>query len=692
MDTPISNQPADDAADQSDQSDQPDPAAKPVANPLASPKTVKLLKARIEKCERVRRDYVKAWSQNVDYRRGKPFAQESDEERVNVNIDWSMTKAKHAQLFSQVPTVYLTPKQDVFKPAMSPFAKELNHTLTIARVGVAMDETTIDAINASGFGVAIVGYDAIEDQTQIPQTDPATVPPELQMALLQGKMDANQPQLDAKRVLDYRHYVTRISPSDFLWPLDFTGSDFDDADFVGRSGQLMWSEAKRKFNLKDSDKDKITSARSRLEGAQHNMRDDYEHQYGDEPVVQFKEIFYWSYRYNPDEKYFKRIMHLVLVDGLDDPALHEPWSGQKFDEQTGKYAGACKFPIRVLTLTYVSDDAIPPSDSAIGRPQVNEIIKSRSQIVMQRDRSLPIRWYDVNRLGVHTQDALNKGTYQEFIPVNGAGDKVIGEVARASFPQEDFTFDAVAKGDLQEQWQIGSNQTGQMSKGRRSAAEANIVQQNFQTRVGYERARVAAFFVGIAEVMAGLLALTGDFDILGQNEIAAIDQTWHRDQIAGEYVYWIRPDATVLLDAPQRIDRLMKYLNLVGKSGFVNAKPIIEEITALSGLEPEKVIIDPKPPAPDQPNISFRFSGSKDLTDPLVLALLMRAGQAPDPALLEQAKGLLAAASAPPQAQMGGAPPQGPSNGPIGQPPPADARPQWSAMPKIQKRNEEVGQ
>src|SRR5438045_2709108 len=105
-------------------------------------------------------------------------------------------------------------------------------------------------------------------------------------------------------------------------------------------------------------------------------------------------------------------MHLVLVDGLDEPALHEPWSGQEIDDATGKYTGACKFPIRVLTLTYISDDAIPPSDTAIGRPQVNEMIKSRSQIVMQRGRSMPIRWYDTNRVGVHVQDSLNRGTYQ----------------------------------------------------------------------------------------------------------------------------------------------------------------------------------------------------------------------------------------------------------------------------------------
>jgi hypothetical protein len=646
-----------------------------------SKKIVRMLKARVEKTERIRKDLIKSWAYNVDYRRGKPFGQDSDEERVNVNIDWSMTKAKHAQLFSQVPTVYLTPKQDQFKPAMSAFGKELNNTLTTSRIGVAMDEATIDAINASGFGAVIAGYDSMTEQKEIPSINPTEVPPQLQAALLQGKLGGDAAMLPAQSVLSYRHYVTRISPSDFLWPLDFTGSDFDDADFVGRSGQMLWSEGKRRFKLADADKSKVASTK----GASDNLRQDYENQQSDDPTIDFKEIFYWAYRFDPECTSFDQINHLVLVDGLDDPAIHEPWSGQRLLEN-GKYAGACKFPIRVLTLTYVSDDAIPPSDTAIGRPQVNEMIKSRSQIVMQRGRSLPIRWYDVNRLGVHVQDSLNRGTYQEFIPTNGAGDKAIGEVARASYPQEDYGFDAIIKQDLQEQWQVGSNQMGMMNKGRRSAAEANITQQNFQTRVGYERARVADFFVGIAEVMAGILAITGDFQILGQNEIAAIDQTWDRGQIAGEYVYWIRPDATVLLDAPQRIDRLMKYINLVGKSGYVNLKPIIEEITALSGLEPEKIIIDPHPPAPPQPNISFRFSGIKDLTEPLVLALLMRGGMAPDPQLLEQAKGLLKAAGlhepTPPQV---GAP------GPIGEHPPADAQPQWQQMPKVFKRSADMG-
>jgi len=42
--------------------------------------------------------------------------------------------------------------------------------------------------------------------------------------------------------------------------------------------------------------------------------------------------------------------------------------------------------------------------------------------------------------------------------------------------QEDFTFDNIAKGDLNEMWQIGPNQAGNFGSGRQSATEANVVE------------------------------------------------------------------------------------------------------------------------------------------------------------------------------------------------------------------------
>jgi ABC-type nitrate/sulfonate/bicarbonate transport system substrate-binding protein len=163
-------------------------------------------------------------------------------------------------------------------------------------------------------------------------------------------------------------------------------------------------------------------------------------------------------------------------------------------------------------------------------------------------------------------------------------DRAIGEVARAVYPAEKFEFDRIIKNDLGEMWQIGSNQTGTFASGERSAKEASIIQQNFQRRIGQEQDKVTRLFVGIAKVLAGHLAIYGSFalpDDIGQN----------RALLANSFIYTVRADGTVRLDAEQRIEQLLKALNVTAQSGYVNPKPIITEIWELSGVDPAKVEI-----------------------------------------------------------------------------------------------------
>lgn len=651
-------------------------------------------KRRIDRCKKVRKELIDAWSWNVDYRRGKPFDQESDDDRVNVNLDWGYTKAKHAQLFSQVPQVYLTPKQPMFGPAAAVFQKELNEKLTDGGLGPACNEATLDTINASGFGVALVDYQARTEKKQVPVQDISKFPPQIQMELLKsGRVQMEEVDFPVNK----QFRVRRFSPADFLWPTEFTGSDFDQADWVGRSGYMLWDEAQIQFGLKDEEKEVILGSKNKPENLrQGGVGGDTESMGLQEDVVEYDEIYYWSYRFDSKEKYFKRINRIVFVKGKEKPVIHEPWKGQKFLPEMKKYVGACKFPIRVLTLTYISDDAIPPSDTAIIRPQVDEMIRSRTDIVRQRAFSKPLRWFNTNLLDPEVADNFQRGVQDAALPINGVGDKALGEIARAQYPRENWDFDRVIKGDIDQQIGVSPNNLGSFTTGRRTAAEANVAASGFQTRIGYERAQVAAFVTGIGEVMAGLLALYSDFELpsLNEQDVQRLG-TWDRQHISQEYAYNIRPDSTVLLDSQQRVDKLMKVLNLVGKSGFVNPKPIIGEVVELHGVDPAGVVVDPQPPT-EKPSISYRFTGAADLANPLVIALLMKAGEAPSPDELNAAKMLLEAVSkpvTPPPPPGAGGPggPKPPQQGPPKAPPNVgDAHPGWGGMPKVIKRSQDI--
>jgi hypothetical protein len=654
-----------------------------------NPKGPKAFKARIERCKRARTELVDEWAKNVDFRRGKPFTQETDEDRINVNLDWSLTKGKHAQLYSQTPKVYLTAKEEKFKQAIVPFGKRLNDVLTQASVGCAMDESVLDAINASGIGAVIVSMRASTVKKMVPlgpQGEPLDLPdvsPEdLQLASDQGLLTLEE----INDVIDVQFTADRFSPSDLLWDVDFVGSNFDHSDWIGKSGRLPWSLALLEFGeeaggtLREEHKDKVLGEVAKVD----NLRDDGT---GDSPeqMVEYDEVFYWAYRFDPTEKYFKRIRRIVFVKGLEQPVIDEPWKGQLFNEQTKTYAGVCEFPISVLTLTYISDDAIPPSDSAIGRPQILEMIKSRTQIIQQRDRSQPFRWGNTDRLDPMVIDNINQGKIQNIIPVQGDGARAIGEVSRASHPPENNGFDLMIKGDLQEQWQVSSNQIGSQNQHGQSATEAGILQQNFQTRIGQERSRVESHLAKVARIMAGLLALHDKLDIPGLEELQAADPSWDKRSLANEYVFYLRPDSTVLLDSKQRIQQLKEYLNLTGQSGYINPKLVIEEMTALHGLDTDGIVIDPTPPAVDPPKMSFTFGGAADLMNPLVVAMLLKNDLGPSPEDLQAAMKLLQAAGIPLALQ-----PQNPAESGL-EVPPTDAELEMQQQAEMEAKAVESG-
>lgn len=667
------------------------------SQPPKKKKQLEEFRTRIDVCKIYRRKLVQNWTMNIDYRRGKPFASQIDEDRIVVNLDWSLTKDKQASLFSQVPVVHVDhpPESQSAGPWLEAFEQRLNDTLIVAGIETAMDEALPDCINASGFGAILCAHESISETVEISTIDTSTIPPQF-LALKQLPDGSPIPTTTVPRIVDHRYTVNRISPADFLWPITFIGSDFDDAPWIGRSGRITWADAVQRFNLSEDDKDKVLGEdRLTMDRLTHDI--DKDKVMSDE-VVGFDEIFYKQFQYDSTAKSYAAIHHLVFVEGKDDPVIDEPWKGQQLDPTTNLYIGATRFPVRVLTLAYITDETIPPSDSAMGRPQVNEINKSRTQMILQRERSLPIRWFNVNAIDTTIQQSLMRGTWQGMIPVQGDGSRYIGEVARASMPQEDFTFDTIANNDLQKLWGLGPNQQGEFNPTGRTAAESNNIQQNYSTRLGRERAKVAKFVCTIAEVTGGLLAIYEPPGSFGQGFDPAISRTLN---------YSILADSTVLVDSNQRLQKITQFVNFFGKSGWLNLEPILKEAATLSGLDPNTVIVPPQPAPPVEPNISLRLTGVEDLLNPLPLAMMIKSGQAPSSDQIAQAKQLIADAVTPPP-QMPGIPGVGPAQGgnPIGTPaappipqvmpdpaPPkvGEANKDMTLMPKINKRSDQKG-
>lgn len=625
---------------------------------------------RIETCKFYRKKLVRNWRVSIDMRRGKSLSSQSDEDQIPYNLDWALTKTKQAALFSQVPKVRVdhSPESiDPNSPWVATFERMLNDNLVTAGVETAMDEVMPDLINAAGIGVVLVARETLTVDKNLPQVDLSLLPPDIHQQVLQtGMLNGTPiPMSVVPHTVDSRYTVRRVSPADFLWPIDYTGSNFEFAPWVGNTGRLTWAEAKSRFGLQDSDKPSVLGEEKTVED---RLSRDYERDHlADDGKVGYDQIFYREFQYDTDSPAFNAIHHLVFIHGKAQPVIDRPWDGQQLDSQTPdglpQIIGSQKYPIRTVTLAYITDEDIPPSDSAVGRMFVNELNRGWTHIGKQRARTAPSLWFDVNRLDPALQQALMKGIWQQAVPVQGDGSRIIGAIQQPAMPQDNYEFDRLMRESLENIWALSSDEEDVKDEQGAVQASANTVR-------GRERAKIASFFCGIAEVLGSLMCLYEDPSKFGQG----FDPSF-----CTKLGYSVLADSTILVDANQRLLNLNNYMNTYAKTGWVNLQPVLREITQLIGLDPNMVVQQPMPQQPPMPNISLRLTGAKDMMNPLLLAFMLKSGNAPTPDLIEMAKQLINDSVQMPQPQ-----PPGSTVPPSPLPPtPGNALPQAGPLPNL---------
>ncbi len=615
---------------------------------------------RIDAAIRAIEDRIPLWQTNTDKR--KAGKGDSGTEQVQINKDWPLVKAKIAQLYSQTPEVRLSAKMPELAQMVPQFAKTLNEAIAESNVGATVEECLADAVNASGITGAHVSCEKLTAWKQVPRFGD----PMIQM------MSGNE-MLDVEEATDIAYPAPRLSPADLLIDTTFTGSDYDQSRWIGRRGRMTWQQGVRAFKLTEDQKEKVVSSDHRQR--MNNTLNTDGSKFRDQEVVNFSEVYYWRHYFHPEETSFKAIQHIVFVDGIEEPVINEEYAGQK-RMPDGSIIGMTKFPIRILTLTYVSDESLPPSDSTIARAQVDELEQLRQLEIDQRKHSIPVRWFNPAMVGPNARAILDKGTPQGFIPINGMGERAIGEVSRASFPSENLAFEDRAERSLGEIYQIGNNQAGNDMSGDKSATEARVIQQNFQTRVGQERDKVAKFFVGIAECLANLISLHGNSGL--------------PPEIAGQVTYSVKTDASVRLSADEEIRRLEHLIDRSAQSPFIDPRPLMAKWFELHGQDPANLIIEPQPKPPEPVSLSLK---GEDLLMPMALAHLYRTKQAPSPEDLAMAVDALQALA---MAEVTGMRMNPPAQEPDGRPPRESdsvgiANPDWQMAPRQDKRDEDGG-
>lgn len=554
------------------------------------------------------------WQKNLQRYQNKPLDAAPTKDTIWVPKDFALAERKRPQLWHQLPELFAQPKPgQPLAPLAGPvFSAVLNQYLADEdhfNADVVMTECTFDTIVPAGLMVSKICYEAFVDgEKPAIGADgvPSLIPdPEGAIDPLTGG-PALVPEM-VPNVLKERYVWHRISPANLLLPADWTGSDYDRAPWIGWRFERDREEIKTLFKLTDDDLGDGEAPSESL-----NKQEDKTSDKPNRRVIRGVELFYYASRYDGTVKHPDRMRWMVLLGVSDkDPVIHKD-SPYQTVLPDGKLSADSLIghPIHVGTLRTISDGKFPNSDCQQSRPQVDELSMGRTQMIQQRNRSIPMRAADKSRLDPTTQQKLQAGEYQEIIFTEGPPEGILAEVVRAQYPRENFSFNEQIEQDLEETWAIGSNQLAGDTAGQ-TATEASIKQRNTDARLATEQARVKKYFLTGVRKCATLIqryADTPDYvEIVGPGGEKILQQ-WDKTQIQGKFLWTMKPDAQLRTDANQERKFRMDAYQVFRRDPLINAAELVKWVFEPWGMGGQ-FIAPPPPPQEPPPRVSVSVKG-----------------------------------------------------------------------------------
>lgn len=597
--------------------------------------------SQIEAAEKIRKKFEPTWKENLRRYKGQRHGLDSygvpGAETITPNVDFANTEQKKAQLFYQSPELQLAARRREDVPAQALAQAVINQTLAHDIPVMAMvDEVLMDLVCPSGIGFSKIGYTAhlgapIPQPKQQPVTDPQTGAVTMRPAVdpVTGQAAVEMVPNILREVFSW----DRFSPMKGIIPDEFDGTDYDDAPWLGMRFQGSAEECKEAYGFLP----KV----SRVDTDSYRLTDDRDREGNGQRMYDAVEIWYRSAYLREEIADPEHFTQLVLACGRGNAKagaevlVHRDSPYQTVDGRGVVTGGMRGNPIHVFTLRYTSDSAWPASDCSMSRNAVIELSLARSQMCMQRRRNLPMRWQNIaaDPDAKGTAERLQKADTGSLIPLRGNGNELLGVLSPANLPQENWRGMDVIERDIAKIWALGANQNGApMDAG--TATEAQIMQQNTETRMARERDKFLRTYVRGAEKVFALLQKFASTDrlveILGKDGAAILTQ-WNKDNIQGVFRFTARPDSSIRVDAAQDFERFLRFYNLTANDPNFNRVELDIALAQKANLDPVRfVITQPPAKAPEKPKVSLTFNGD-DMNAalpqfPVVAAILEDAG------------------------------------------------------------------
>lgn len=560
--------------------DEPTPDAAPAQNPMVTiPMTEderKKWKGDLDRANTRRQIFEKAWERNLAAYTPDPTNDKWGQD-VNPGIDFYTTEQKKAELFFDTPSIVLTPDDDTpdqAKPQIAAWQTRINRKLgPIVKHGLGtarmMGKVLFSIICTSGMGCTKLGVTRITKDVPLDPKDPT-------------KGTAPVPVFQK---MFWEHFSEKKS----LVPATFHDTEFDKAPWLGMNFTMPTRAGIREFNLPPDFIGQKTGANDQvfeLPGIKKETDSD-DQMTGRE--VWYRASLFDDAVYHPDH-----LRQLVFVDGIEEPVVHRDSPYQTFTNgqfQPDDPANLIGFPIHIFTIRDLVDSAYVPSDSTIMRPLVNEIGRFRTQLIEQRDSSTSIRFGDEKVLTPDILSKIVRGPWGSLIllPEFDPNRMPVGEMAKTTYPRENFEAQTVIERDLSKVTTLGANQVGVETDTTHSATESAYVQQNSSTRMAKERNRTLDdFTAGIAKL----------------DTLMKRFETPQGQQPVSGYTYDIKPDSGMHVDEAARRKFTTDRYNQLRKDPRVSPEYLLSELAPDWHLDATKLITPPPQPHADSPKTS----------------------------------------------------------------------------------------
>jgi len=574
------------------------------------------------------------WDENL--KRYVPKAAKDKDGRlnadVNIGADFRDVERKKAALFYDTPTVALTVTEDRVvappAPGLPPnglmlstlvlWQQELLNTLLgpqHANVKPTVLKAIFDCLCPAGVGPVTVGYQVTmrKETRETPVIDPVTQqpvmqPPSITDTLLSAVGMAPPPLkplmelVEVEIPIDERWFVSRFSPKALLLPATFMDTDFQRAPWMGKDFRKPTSQIRREYHLPADWR--AGSADDQTKPYFENERTSVTDDDAGDPYVTGVELYYRTVTRSDEEVHPDALRKLVLLDGADAPLVHADCPYQDFLEDGSLSADSLRgFVDRPLVLRDLSDSAWIPSDCAVTAQLTKELERYREQSIRQRDTNHNVILFDATKIDPTAKDKIVRGPGGDWVPViEGAlamgKDAIMAQAAQVSLGRENFIGQEIIQNDREQILGIGANQSGNQTKGRRTATENSIVQRNSEARFEQERQRVLEWFLDVVQAFDTLVIRYADARIASQILGPERGQLWaaHKQALAGGYSYGMSVDSGKYLDIEADRRQILQFYGQVRQDPYVNPRPILKQVAEKFGFDAAEFLQEPEKP------------------------------------------------------------------------------------------------